>query len=103
MSYIDLIIKAMDGELPGFANKDETQVFAEDMDITTTESLIEGLKSGKVPGNAIIEWEDGQGKLRANVVDFLFYEEFDGFDVKTMETMKILQKFVPDGSWKLFY
>ena len=98
----DAFINGVLGVLDHDVEAQGRPVLMEDPDILTTIDVINGLKSGSVPGTAIVSWADSDGTLEANVIDFLMQEQISARDTRTGEHVKVDSKLVPDGAWKLF-
>lgn len=97
---INLIAGAMSGTSHVLT---ENKNLTEDTTITTRKQLIKALKEGRIPGNAILEWSDDQGTLRANIIDYLLYKKVRARDVQTNESLLIQNQDLQDGSWRLLH
>jgi len=76
---------------------------APDEGIKNTPSLIEGLKNGRVPGTAIVEWRDEKGPLQVNVIDFLMQPILRATDPASGQTVRVKSSAVPDGTWRCLH
>lgn len=96
---IDAITSLMSNRGTAAANKKRPLV--ENTSIYTKEDLVEGLRTGNVPGNAVIEWKDEHGALQANVIDFITCESVVAKDPKTQDQVKVKTDYLLDGTWRL--
>lgn len=100
-SIVGSISSMMDKQATGVVHA--AQNLVEDISIKTHKQLLEALKIAQVPGNAVIEWEDDQGKLRLNVIDFITENKTKASDPETGEEIVINTTEIPDQSWRLLY
>lgn len=77
--------------------------FVVESTIKTRGNLYKALKEGRIPGNSYVEWNDGQGALRVNILDFLTQKVVSAVDPKTGESVKVESAKVPDRSWRVLY
>lgn len=75
----------------------------EDMSVLSKSDLIKGLRAGRIPGDAFLEWKDDKGALRANVIDFLVSPKIKAIDPNSGETVVVETKTLVDGSWKVLH
>jgi len=99
MNHINEIAKAMDH--PPMQAKG--RILVVDEDVTDRGLLIKRLKNGAVPGNALVEWEDKTGTMRANVIDFIRGGDIKAFYLKTNDEVEIPHHRVKDGDWRIMY
>lgn len=97
------IVAAISESMEGRTIVAKSKHVIEDSTITTFNDLKKGLKEGRVPGNAIIEWSDESGNLRVNVIDFLMEENVKATDPNSGERIVVKTSDIPDGSWRLLY
>lgn len=82
--------------------KPREQFLVEDT-IKTRPVLFQALKEGRLPGSAMIEWDDGHGTLRANICDFLMKKLVIATDPGSGESLKVESQKIPDHSWRILY
>jgi hypothetical protein len=98
------IVSAISGAIDAQeVHKKVTKNFLTDETICTRRLLKEALKSEKIKGGAFVEWEDDEGKLRVNVIDFLTQGKFKAVDPSSGQVLKIEAKDIPDDTWRVVY
>lgn len=96
------IISAISESMEGRQNT-HSRNLTEDNTIVDCVGLKKGLKEGRVPGSAVIEWEDEGGNLRLNIIDFLVETKCKAIDPDSGESIIVKPSDIPDGSWRLLY
>lgn len=79
----------------------KSRELVEDPSVQTRRQIIEGLKRDQIKGDAMVEWEDGQGTLRVNVIDFITRKTLKASDVQSGEIVQVQNKVIEDGFWRL--
>lgn len=74
-----------------------------DESIDTTSKLINAIKNDTIPGSSFIEWFDGNGKLRVNVIDFIVEDKLRAIDPDNGDSVIVKSSDIPDGSWRVLY
>lgn len=97
------VVASIAGMLDNKKAISETKNYVADESICRRIDLIAALKQARIPGNALIEWEDDHGQLRVNVIDFLCEQKLKAVDPKTGQAVQVASKAIPDGSWRVLY
>ena len=79
------------------------KTYMADESITTYAQLLNALKQGQIPGNALLEWKDEKGRLQVNVVDFLRSTKVKAVDPDNGESLMVEVKKVANGLWRVLY
>lgn len=74
-----------------------------DETICTRKILKEALKRERIKGSAFVEWDDSEGILRVNVIDFLTMKKVKATDPKSGQVITMENKDIPDSTWRVVY
>lgn len=98
-NIVSAISESMEGRTVATHNRNLT----EDNTVQTLADIKKGLKEGRIPGGAVVEWDDEKGSLRVNVIDFLTEDKIKATDPESYECVLVKTSEIPDGSWRLLY